>query len=112
MWYLHFYPFILIHFIDYVIVFVRIIIKFSSGLIAISLCEVLYRFECLLKNNNQHIESKKEGKDQESIQSSITYDPGYQYLRSRKTRTYEHFKTLKNVQVYPTYLILQLSFLR
>ena len=35
-----------------------------------------------------HIESKKEGKDQESIQSSTTADPGYQWESDNVTIRY------------------------
>ena len=35
-----------------------------------------------------HIESKKEGKDQESIHSSNTADPGYQWERDNVTIRY------------------------
>ena len=32
---------------------------------------------------SSHVQSKKGGKDQESIQSSITPDPGYHYITEK-----------------------------
>ena len=50
------------------------------------------------------IQSKKGGKDQESIQSSTTPDPGYQWERNKLTVTCRHHKgELRghdNLQIY------------
>ena len=48
------------------------------------------------------IQSKKDGKDQESIQSSITPDPGYQW-ESKKLTVRHHRRELRsqdNLQIY------------
>ena len=53
-----------------------------------------------LPNHNQNTVSKKEGKDQESIQSSTTPDPGYQW--ESDNFTIKHHKRKPRGQPFPS----------
>ena len=46
------------------------------------------------------IQSKKEGKDQESIQSSTTPDPGYQWESDKLTVRHGELRSQDNLQTY------------
>ena len=52
------------------------------------------------QNTNSHMKVKKKGKDQESIKSSTTPDPGYQW--ETDNITIRHHKTEQRGQLFPS----------
>ena len=58
-------------------------------------------FEIILRTNLDTYEQKQEGKDQDSIQSSTTPDPGLRMGKSDKNTRKHHIQESQEVSPFP-----------